>query len=611
MAADSAQSTTTMPFSSNFEDFFNMDLLSSGTSSSSSSPRSPHSSFSQFPPTPTIVEPDSLFNFQLDDDYLKVDPLATMSSMPFDFLGAFKSSSPSSSSGASLQSSPSFQFAIDPQLVGTPQTPASSKDQSEFDDDENAEDDDELVIPPIKVGGKGKARKGTVHSGGVEKKTGAGAKDRKSSIDKDEELDDWRPSPEEYAKMSSKEKRQLRNKISARNFRVRRKEYIHTLEGDIAERDHLIEAIRQELGSTKSENDALRQEVNALKKMMLEGRASPMLPPPAPLSPISPAVRASSPLVTLNTQKDLPTSPRMNSRAFWGGSQTFGGITPVHTTLIPDYSISPILSGKPPVSPAKRTPQMQENMNPMMNPTANLPLSSNNGVAGFDAFADINPFTMKTIDAYRMQLWSKMAMQHHQREQLAKKTADVPANPTALTGLASNLRPHYFTSKTSSSTPLSTLLSGKPSTSSYPTPPSSPPTKASTTAPNPALLASLASHTLLQKMGSAFWDAFAGSSSSTPGSSSTKGWDAEKVRKVLEGTAVLRVVDVEPPRVAPKLSPKLSTRLPTSADALEESMRSLSIGASMSTPAAVKTEERECCSIFGALRSSPVAVKKL
>ena len=38
-----------------------------------------------------------------------------------------------------------------------------------------------------------------------------------------EKDDDWRPSPEEYAKMSSKEKRQLRNKISARNFRVRRK----------------------------------------------------------------------------------------------------------------------------------------------------------------------------------------------------------------------------------------------------------------------------------------------------------------------------------------------------------------------------------------------------
>ena len=39
----------------------------------------------------------------------------------------------------------------------------------------------------------------------------------------DREGDDRRPSLDEYKKMSSKEKRQLRDKISARNFRVRRK----------------------------------------------------------------------------------------------------------------------------------------------------------------------------------------------------------------------------------------------------------------------------------------------------------------------------------------------------------------------------------------------------
>ncbi|KAH8108299.1 hypothetical protein DFH11DRAFT_1732018 [Phellopilus nigrolimitatus] len=64
--------------------------------------------------------------------------------------------------------------------------------------------------------------------------------------------------------------------------------YIHTLEGDIAERDRLIDAICLEPGSTKSENNALRQEVAALKKAILEGRALPMSLPPAPLSPLSP-----------------------------------------------------------------------------------------------------------------------------------------------------------------------------------------------------------------------------------------------------------------------------------------------------------------------------------
>lgn len=73
------------------------------------------------------------------------------------------------------------------------------------------------------------SRKGTVISGGVKKNTDKENtnKDTKSRKDpaplKILEPEDWRPSPEEYKKMSSKEKRQLRNKISARNFRVRRK----------------------------------------------------------------------------------------------------------------------------------------------------------------------------------------------------------------------------------------------------------------------------------------------------------------------------------------------------------------------------------------------------
>ncbi|KAF7308893.1 Proteophosphoglycan ppg4 [Mycena kentingensis (nom. inval.)] len=65
---------------------------------------------------------------------------------------------------------------------------------------------------------------------------------RPSPNDDDDELPaDWRCSPEDMAKMSSKEKRQLRNKISARNFRVRCKAYISNLEEDLAQRDALVE----------------------------------------------------------------------------------------------------------------------------------------------------------------------------------------------------------------------------------------------------------------------------------------------------------------------------------------------------------------------------------
>jgi bZIP-type transcription factor MBZ1 len=76
----------------------------------------------------------------------------------------------------------------------------------------------------------------------------------------------------------------------------------------------------------------------------------------------------------------------------------------------------------------------------------------------------------------------------------------------------------------------------------------------------------MASQTLIQRLGSSFWQAFSGTSSAphhprlhpTSSSSFSSGvssnstasmpaWDADKVRRVLEGTAVVRVVDVELP----------------------------------------------------------------
>lgn len=149
---------------------------------------------------------------------------------------------------------PAFPFTIDPALVATPAiaTPSSAiaptqsdatsappapeaptvsntaprastaasiaDDDSDLDDDE---DDDDL--PPLPRGKKGGARKSTggVAAGGIVKRTGATSCVVRDADSNDP--DDWRPTPEEYKKLSSKEKRQLRNKISARNFRVRRK----------------------------------------------------------------------------------------------------------------------------------------------------------------------------------------------------------------------------------------------------------------------------------------------------------------------------------------------------------------------------------------------------
>ncbi|KAJ2697870.1 hypothetical protein FB645_005808 [Coemansia sp. IMI 203386] len=65
--------------------------------------------------------------------------------------------------------------------------------------------------------------------------------------------------------LSSKERRQLRNKISARNFRVRRKEYISTLEAEVRVIKEENESLRSELTDSKKDNVQLRDEINKLR----------------------------------------------------------------------------------------------------------------------------------------------------------------------------------------------------------------------------------------------------------------------------------------------------------------------------------------------------------
>lgn len=216
-------------------DFLNLDLFASSSSS---------------PPLDT-----SFFNFGLDDDFGKT------TSLPYDFLDQPFTSPATSSSPDSLPSLPSPLFAIDPRLMGTP---ATSQAMSEFDENENEngdladEDDDNqdddipvvskpppkktvIIVPPVapatartKNPTGFKSRKGTVHSGGIVKRSPVGNtsgisaglaafnRDKENSADAHTSgLDDGKLA--NYANLSSKEKRQLRNKISARNFRVRRK----------------------------------------------------------------------------------------------------------------------------------------------------------------------------------------------------------------------------------------------------------------------------------------------------------------------------------------------------------------------------------------------------
>jgi ribonuclease Z len=84
-------------------------------------------------------------------------------------------------------------------------------------------------------------------------------------MDEDERL----LASEEGKKLSSKERRQLRNKVSARAFRSRRKEYIGQLEGEVAVKV-------QEANDLRTQNQQLREENNRLTdltRMLLSSQA--------------------------------------------------------------------------------------------------------------------------------------------------------------------------------------------------------------------------------------------------------------------------------------------------------------------------------------------------
>lgn len=103
----------------------------------------------------------------------------------------------------------------------------------------------------------------------------------------------------------------------------------------------------------------------------------------------------------------------------------------------------------------------------------------------------------------------------------------------------------------------------------------------------------------MRKLGSAFWDAFSGSSSSPlAGVGIKKEWDADKVRKVLEGKAVVRVVDVDP-----SPSSSSSSAVQAASAGVKESGAAVQVTPGMSLGAVGVSAEKRCVKpvCFGAL----------
>ncbi|KAI7879038.1 hypothetical protein K492DRAFT_189102 [Lichtheimia hyalospora FSU 10163] len=85
------------------------------------------------------------------------------------------------------------------------------------------------------------------------------------SPDKQQQDQTDHPSESELKKMTSKERRQLRNKISARKFRSRKKEYVTTLEHDLQHQKHENERLNLEVSFIRENADKLQKERDDLK----------------------------------------------------------------------------------------------------------------------------------------------------------------------------------------------------------------------------------------------------------------------------------------------------------------------------------------------------------
>ncbi|CAG8622510.1 14204_t:CDS:2 [Racocetra fulgida] len=185
-------------------------------------------------------------------------------------------------------------------------------------------------------------------------------------------------------KLSSKERRQLRNKISARNFRVRRKE--STKEQQQEE----INLLRQALMHLQEENTRLKQEVEELRKQQKQANKPVINSPPSP--PHNSTLTSRS-----NAQRSKASQPSSSDPRY----------------LIPDVNKDKLSSSSPANQIALQDPRVrvQTTLIPEFNLDKHLfeeksafPYSSiwNDSMVGQPSLRDVIAFDQRTLFAYML-----------------------------------------------------------------------------------------------------------------------------------------------------------------------------------------------------------------
>jgi len=150
------------------------------------------------------------------------------------------------------------------------------------------------------------------------------AKRDEEEMDEDERL----LNSEEGKKLSSKERRQLRNKVSARAFRSRRKEYIGQLEGEVAVKAN-------ECNDLKRQNQALMEENSRFRSLAEKLLAHPAFHPFLEDLSRDPLLAESLSKVTGNMSQAPKDLDPYSAQQFAAHS----GDTTVGMTLIPEIPV--------------------------------------------------------------------------------------------------------------------------------------------------------------------------------------------------------------------------------------------------------------------------------
>lgn len=331
-----------------------------------------------------------------------------------------------------------------------------------------------------------------------------------------------------------------------------------------------------------SSDFVVRREIDAMKKAAMAPVPSSLKEmTPAPASALiaglgltanaKPSTSSSSQINTYNPRKDVSgsTSAALSAMSpkFWGASTpASGNYTSCHTTFVPDLVLpgaspltSPSLSTTSSYSAASTSASpygfARANLNPLLNdkksstepssPTGTSVVSLATSCDGSDLsdtfgnWSADNGFTWNNLDAYRMQLWSRMARDASFARQ----------------GVPTDMRPKFLRESTSGGPvthpyhkPSMTVNEALSPVGDYAAPP--PTYRESHDDPTPTIT-QIIQHTISSRLFSSFLTAL----KTTTALNATSRFDNDKIMDIVQGKATLGVVPVDPPAYTEKNSP--------------------------------------------------------